>query len=123
MRQKVVGNEFAGRNANGKGNEDAGKRNRNRGLTDLAHQPQIRLHAREKKQKQNPDLRDTIEHRRLRRAFLKKRMLGAGPKGAENGRAEHKTRDQLTDYRRLANALHQFAQQSSTKNQDDDLRE
>ena len=96
---------------------------------DIAGFPTLRTNRRSvsmpvrRSQSRNPDLRDAVEHRRLRRAFWKKHMLGAGPKGAEKGRAEHKARDQLTDYRRLTHALHQFAEQPSAKNQDNDLRE
>ena len=86
-----------------------------------AHQPQVRLHAGEQQQQQDADLRDRIDH------ALQRLVVGEDP-GARFGKeqTEHRgpeqhARQQLAEQGGLADAAHQFAQQTAEQQQQDQL--
>ncbi len=61
MRQKVLWQELAEREAADKGNDDPGDRNRYGGLADLAYQSEIGLHPSQQQQQEDAELGDAVE--------------------------------------------------------------
>ena len=59
---------------------------------DLAHQREVGLHAGEQQQQQDAELRDAVEHRLLRRARRKQRVLRLRPEQRRTPRAEQQCR-------------------------------
>ena len=77
---------------------------------DLAHQPQVGLHAGQQQQQQDAELRDAVDHRLLFGRRREDRVLAVGPEPAEQRGPEQQAGDQLAHHRGLADALHELAE-------------
>ena len=117
MRQQVLRQELAERKAAGKGHDDAGDRDGDRGPADLAHQLEVGLHAGQQQQQENTELRDAIEQGLLRAGRRKDRGLCLRPEPAEQRGAQDQAAEQLADHGGLADPLHQFAEPASDRDQ------
>ncbi|MGY3407484.1 hypothetical protein ACVWZV_003597 [Bradyrhizobium sp. GM5.1] len=121
IRQQRIWQEFAERKTAGKGHEDAGNRDRDRGLADLPDQLEVGLHAGQQQQQQDAELRDAVDHRFLLGRFGEDCLLCVRPDPTEQRGTEQDAGEQFADHRGLAEALHDLAETAADRDQQHDL--